>query len=193
MKQKTFNVQFRRKREGKTNYKKRLRLLLAAKPRLVVRTSLKNIIVQIVEYHQQGDKVIISAHSSELDKLGWKFSKGNIPAAYLTGLLVGEKAKEKGLKDVILDIGLTSPVKGSRAFACLKGVVDAGVKVPFSEDILPKEDRIKGSHIAKYAEQLKENKELYSKKFSEYIKLNIDPLQVPIVFDETKNKILKVK
>ena len=193
MRQKTYNVQFRRKREGKTNYKKRLKLLLAGKPRLVVRPSLKNITIQIVEYHPKGDMVVVSAHSSELDKLGWKFNKGNIPAAYLTGVLLGQKVKDKGIKEVILDIGLASPVKGSRAFACLKGAVDAGIGVPFSEDILPNEERIKGSHIAKYAGLLKENKEKYSKRFSEHIKLNIDPSQIPVIFKEIKNKILKVK
>lgn len=193
MRQKTYNVQFRRKREGKTNYKKRLKLLLAGKPRLVVRPSLKNIIVQIVEYHPEGDRVIVAAYSSELDKLGWKFNKGNIPAAYLTGVLLGQKAKDEGIKQVILDIGLKPSVKGSRIFACLKGAVDAGIDVPFSEDILPKEERIKGGHIAKYAGLLKENKEKYSKRFSEYIKLNVDPSQIPVIFEEIKNKILKVK
>ena len=193
MRQKTFNVQFRRKREGKTNYKKRLRLLLAGKPRLVIRPSLRNITVQIVEYHPKGDKIVVSAHSSELDKLGWKFNKGNLPAAYLTGLLAGKKAKDKGLKEIILDIGLNSPIKGARIFACLKGVVDASINVPVSEEILPEENRIKGTHIAKYAELLKNNKEEYSKRFSEYIKLDINPIQIPVVFDEIKNNILKVK
>ncbi|MBW2982257.1 50S ribosomal protein L18 [Candidatus Woesearchaeota archaeon] len=193
MKQKTYNVQFRRKREGKTNYKKRLKLLLAGKPRLVIRPSLKNIIVQIIEYHPKGDKVIVAAHSSELDKLGWKFNKGNMPAAYLTGLLAGQKGKDNGVKETILDIGLASPVKGSRIFACLKGVIDGGIKVPVSEEILPKEDRIKGSHITKYAESIKGKENEYSKKFSEYIKLNIDPLQISKIFEEIKKQIIKVE
>ena len=193
MRQKTYNVQFRRKREGKTNYKKRLKLLLAGKPRLVVRPSLNNMLVQIVQYHHEGDKVIVSAHSSELEKLGWKFSKGNIPAAYLTGLLVGKKAGKKAIKEMILDIGLKSPVKGSRIFACLKGIIDAGIKVPASEEILPKEERLKGGHISKYAELIKKNNEEYKKKFSKHIKLNIDPGQISRFFEEAKNKILKVE
>jgi len=40
--------------------------------------------------------------------------------------------------------------KGSRIFACLKGVVDAGISIPFSEDILPSKERISGQHIAQY-------------------------------------------
>ncbi len=193
MRQKTFNVQFRRKREGKTNYKKRLKLLQADKPRLVIRPFLKNIIAQVVKYLPEGDKTIVSVYSQELDKFEWKFNKGNTPAAYLTGLLLGQKAKTKGIKQVVLDIGLASSVKGSRIFACLKGVVDAGIEVPFSEDILPKEEHIKGSHIASYAELLKKNKEDYSKQFSGYIKRNIDPSQISVVFEEIKNKILMVK
>jgi large subunit ribosomal protein L18 len=191
MRQKKYNVQFRRKRERKTNYKKRLKLLLAGKPRVVIRPFLKNMTAQIIEYGREGDKTVVAAHSRELEKLGWKFNKGNISAAYLTGALLGKKAKGKGVKEAVLDIGLASPVKGSRAFACLRGVVDAGIKIPFSESILPKEDRIKGEHIAKYAVALKEKTEKYSKQFSSYIKLNVDPSKIPVVFEEIKNKILK--
>ena len=169
---KRINVSKRRKREGKTNYKKRIRLLLANKPRLVIRTSNSNTIAQIVEYHPKGDITAVSAHSQELEKLGWKFSKANLPAAYLIGLLAGKKAKEKGIKNAILDIGLQSPIKGSRIFACLKGVVDMGMDVPFSKDILPKEDRIKGQHIAKYKQERAD---------------------LPKIFEEIKSKIIKVK
>ncbi|MDH3382374.1 MAG: 50S ribosomal protein L18 [Flavobacteriaceae bacterium] len=190
MKQRSI-IKFRRKREGKTNYKKRLKFLQAGKPRLVIRPSLKNITAQIIEYNPQGDKTVVSVHSRELDKLGWKFNKGNIPAAYLTGVMLGKKAAEKGIKEAILDIGLASPVKGSRAFACLKGVIDTGVKVPVSEEILPKEDRIKGDHVIKFVSVLKENQEKYSKQFSGYTKSNIDPLKITTIFEEIKNKILK--
>jgi large subunit ribosomal protein L18 len=41
-----------------------------------------------------------------------------------------------------LDIGLHVPSKGTRVFAALKGVVDAGVEVPYSEDIVPDDERI---------------------------------------------------
>ena len=47
---KTHRIKFRRKREGKTDYRKRLKLLLGGKPRLVVRKSLKNITAQIAVY-----------------------------------------------------------------------------------------------------------------------------------------------
>ena len=46
---KTYTVPFRRKREGKTNYKKRLGLLKSKSLRLVVRKSNKHILVQLVD------------------------------------------------------------------------------------------------------------------------------------------------
>ena len=55
-----YRVPFRRRREGKTDYRKRLKLLLSRKPRLVVRKSLNNIIAQIVEYDEKGDRVVVS-------------------------------------------------------------------------------------------------------------------------------------
>ena len=141
---------FKRKRLGKTNYRKRLKLLLANKPRLVVRKSLKNILAQIVEYDKKGDKVVVSAHSSELRKYGYDGSKGNIPTAYLIGLLIGNKAKKKDIKELVLDIGLQNSVKGSRIYSLLKGCIDTGLNIPHSKNILPMEDRIKGKHIKNF-------------------------------------------
>ncbi|MBU0614566.1 MAG: 50S ribosomal protein L18 [Nanoarchaeota archaeon] len=139
-------IQFRRKREGKTNYKKRLKLLMAKKPRLCVRISLKTISAQIIEYAPDGDKVIGSVNSSSLTKLGIK-STGNTPSAYLTGLMVGKLAKEKGVNEMILDIGFRKPVKGSKVYAVLKGALDAGIEIPHSDDIIPSEDRLNGKNI----------------------------------------------
>lgn len=185
-----FNVPFRRKRQGKTNYKKRLKLLLANKPRLVIRKSLNYITAQIIEAHKEGDRVMVSAYSKELEKLGWNYNKKNISAAYLTGLLIGKKAKEKNIKQAILDTGFYPSIKGSKIFSCLKGAMDSGLEVPFSEKIIPSEERIKGKHVKKYAELLKENKEKYNKQFSDYIKKTIDPEKISIIFEDIKNKIL---
>ena len=142
-----FTVRFRRRRTGKTDYKKRLALLLSNKKRLVIRKSLKNIALQVIEYHPPGDRVVASAHSSELEKFGWSINKGNIPAAYLTGLLFGKKLKEKKIADAVLDIGMQRSVKASRLYAALKGVIDAGINVPHSKEIFPDENRISGKHI----------------------------------------------
>jgi hypothetical protein len=46
-----------------------------------------------------------------------------------------------------LDIGLNPPIKGSRIYAALKGVVDSGLDIPHSPDILPDDSRISGEHI----------------------------------------------
>jgi large subunit ribosomal protein L18 len=74
----------------------------------------------------------------------------NTPAAYLTGMLFAVKAKKAGQDRAILDIGLNRATTGARVFAALKGAVDAGLEIPYGEEILPSEERIKGAHIAAY-------------------------------------------
>ena len=102
-----YRVPFRRRREGKTDYRARRTLVLSRVPRLVVRLTLKNAIIQVIEAEAIGDKVSVSAHSHELAKTyGWLSNNGNIPTAYLTGLLCGFKAKANGVEKAFLDIGL---------------------------------------------------------------------------------------
>jgi len=150
MKDKRKVILFRRKREGKTNYKKRIAFLTSEKPRLVIRKSLKSFIAQIIIYEPKGDRVLTSACSAELKKLGWKFSGGNTSAAYLVGYLAGKKAKNAKITEAIADVGLYQPVKGSKLYAVLKGAVDSGLIVPHDESSIPKPERIKGKHIADY-------------------------------------------
>ncbi len=138
---------FRRRKEGKTDYKKRLKLLSSGKPRLVVRVTGKNVIVQIIEYVLEGDKTQVSAVSSELKAFGWSAYTKNIPSAYLTGLLCAKRAAKKKISSVILDIGLHTPAKGSRVFAVLAGAVDGGLEIPHEKNVLPVESRLNGSHI----------------------------------------------
>ena len=90
-------VLYRRKRELKTNYNKRLKLLTSRKPRVVVRFTNQKIVSQIVEFLPQGDFVKVAVSSEMLKKHGWKASGKNVPAAYLTGLLLGKKAVAAGL------------------------------------------------------------------------------------------------
>jgi len=183
-------VPFRRRKEGKTDYKARKALLFSAKPRLVVRDSLRNIIVQVMVAEVYGDEVIASAHSRQLiKKYGWKAPKGNIPAAYLTGLLCGLKAKSKGVKEAILDIGLNSPTKGARVFAVLNGVLDAGVDVPHTGEKLPDKDRIEGQHIVEYAEILASNPEEYQNCFSKYLEQKLPPKNLLKHFAKIKKDI----
>ncbi|MEM2994719.1 MAG: 50S ribosomal protein L18 [Candidatus Bathyarchaeia archaeon] len=184
-------VPFRRRRKGKTDYRRRKALVLSGKPRLVARSTLKNVIAQIIVAKPSGDEVLASAHSRELTKTyGWKASRKNLPAAYLTGLLCGLKAASKGVKEAILDIGLHSPSKGARVFAVLKGVLDAGIDIPHSEEKLPDEKRIKGEHIAEYAKTLASNPEAYQSRFSQYLKHEIQPEDIPKHFAKVKAEII---
>ena len=187
-----YTVPYRRRREGKTDYKLRKKLIISKMPRLVVRKTNKHIITQLVEATVIGDIVITSAHSQELrKKYGWLGDLNNLPAAYLTGLLCGLRAVDKGVKKAILDIGLHTPSRGAAVFAAMKGFVDAGVEVPHNESILPDESRIRGEHIAKYAEMLSSEKpEEYSKRFSEYLSRKLPPENLPEHFEEIKKKIL---
>lgn len=185
-------IPHRRRREQRTDYKQRLRLLKSRKPRLVVRSAGNSIVCQIIMHDSKGDRTIASATSLELKKHGWKGHTGNLPAAYLTGFLAGQKAKKHKVKEAILDMGLHISVKGSRIYAALKGAIDSGLDIPHSADILPSEERIKGEHIAHYAELLKkENPEKYGKQFSHCIKSELPPEDMPRHFEEIKAKLAK--
>jgi large subunit ribosomal protein L18 len=140
-------IHFKRRIRKKTNYVKRLALLKSEKTRLIIRKSLSNISIQFINFKPNGDETIASAVSTELKKFGWT-KTGNIPAAYLTGLLAGKKAKDKNINEAVLDLGLQTSTKGSRLYAALKGVLDSGINVPHSKDILPSEERITGKHIS---------------------------------------------
>jgi len=145
----TFQAPFRRRRQGKTNYSKRLAMVKHDKTRVVIRKTNKHIYIQGIIFQKQVDQTIVSAQSKELVKLGWKSGLKNTPAAYLTGYLFGKKAGKKDLKEGICDIGFRSPVHGSVCFAALKGALDAGISIPFEEKALPKENRLNGEHINK--------------------------------------------
>jgi large subunit ribosomal protein L18 len=185
-----YRVPLRRRREGKTDYQARKALVLSGKPRLVTRNSLKNFTAQIVVAKPYGDEVLAAAHSRELKKkYGWKAPTGNVPAAYLTGLLCGLKAKSKGVREAVLDVGLISPTKGSKVFAALSGVLDAGVNVPHDEEKIVKE-RAKGEHIAKYGKSLGAGSEIYSARFSKYLGQKLSPEKLPAHFAKVKADVV---
>jgi len=187
-----YKVPFRRRREGLTNYRKRRRLIISRKARLVVRKTNKHIIAQVVVAKPQGDVAIAGADTRALAKFGWRGDENNTPAAYLLGLIVGYKAKARGVEEAVLDIGLHRPVAGARVFAALKGALDAGLEIPHGEEVLPDEDRIKGTHVAEYAKKLKEeNPELYKARFSRYLQRGLEPEKLPEHFDEVKKKIIE--
>ncbi|MEM2122043.1 MAG: 50S ribosomal protein L18 [Candidatus Bathyarchaeia archaeon] len=187
-----YNLPYRRRREGKTYYGRRMRLILSGKPRFVVRSSNKYTIVQVVEAGIRGDNVLASAHSRELtSKYGWRGGCGNISAAYLTGFLAGVRALKLGVSEAMLDIGLRSATRGAKVFAALKGGLDAGLDIPHRDEVLPSLERIRGEHIANYAEQLSETPEMYESRFSQYLRNDLRPQDLPSHFEEVKSKIVE--
>ncbi|MBS7643321.1 50S ribosomal protein L18 [Candidatus Bathyarchaeota archaeon] len=188
-----FRVPFRRRLEGKTNYYLRRRLISSKKPRLVIRGSLKHITVAVVEAKSDGDYTLACAHSSELaKKVGWLGGCGNLPAAYLTGLLAGYRAVLKGIKDAVLDIGLHFPSKGARVFAALRGALDAGLHVPHGNSVLPDDKRISGEHIAEYARKISSDLDLYRKRFSSYLARNQKPEELPEHFNMVRKRVIEL-
>jgi large subunit ribosomal protein L18 len=151
----TYRMPFKRRREGKTDYSRRLKLLKSGKPRLVVRKTLNYIRAQIIGFEMIGDKTMVAADSKELKKHGWNFACDNLPAAYLTGMLIGKKAAGRGIEMAILDGGLVKSTKGSKIYAAVKGARDAGLNIPIDEEMLPDENRVKGMHIAGHVEKFK--------------------------------------
>ncbi|MBI3641916.1 MAG: 50S ribosomal protein L18 [Nitrosopumilales archaeon] len=135
----------RRLREEKTNYRKRKHLLMGRRDYITVQISNENTLVQIHKPEMQGDKVLASAHSRYLLGKGWKGSRKNIPAAYLTGYLAGKKALGKGVKAAVLYSGTRKYTQ--RMAAALKGVIDAGLEVPADSETFPNEERITGKHL----------------------------------------------
>jgi large subunit ribosomal protein L18 len=185
----TYKVSFRRRRTNLTNYRKRLALLKSGKPRMVVRKTNRQVIVQFINFTNDHDETIASATSNELAQFNWKPST-NLPSSYLTAYLCANKAKKKGVKSAVLDSGLYTPSKGSFLFAAAKGARDAGIEIPIG-DIEIDEERISGKHISEYASSLSGSEE-YNKRFSNYIKKGMKPEEIQNVFKQVKEKISKL-
>ncbi|MBI4439097.1 50S ribosomal protein L18 [Candidatus Woesearchaeota archaeon] len=146
MKNKRYAVQYRRQAEGRTDYRKRTKLLMSDLPRVVVRRTLKRIIIQVTVPEPKGDRVMLSVDSNELKKYGWKVGL-NISTAYLTGLIAGKRALAKGVSGGVADLGNYSRVNGGRIYAALKGMVDSGLAIRHDPVVFPSDDRIRGMHI----------------------------------------------
>ena len=145
------SIPFSRKLSGRTNYRRRLALLKANAPRLVVRKTLTGLIMQLVDFDEKGDAVRFTVSSRVLKNLGWKHSCKNIPASYLCGLLMGKIALDAKFSGVVPDIGLHSVTRGGRIFAALKGAKDAGLELSVSDDVVPDGSAVSGARIAAYA------------------------------------------
>lgn len=95
---KRFQVKFRRRIEGKTDYYQRKRLITQRKNkyntpkwRFVVRRTNNRIICQVVWSTIAGDKIKASADSYELRNYGLEAGLTNYAAAYATGLLTARR------------------------------------------------------------------------------------------------------
>lgn len=142
-----YAVKFRRRRSGKTDYRRRLALLKSHKTRLVVRRTNTRTIVQFVDFDIKGDIVRAAATSQELKAFGWPLGHSNTPSSYLAGLLAARRAVKAGVSEAVLDLGLSMPVAGGGLYAALKGALDGGVKVPHDKEVLPAKERLEGGHI----------------------------------------------
>jgi large subunit ribosomal protein L18 len=174
---------FRRRKEMKTDYHARLAMIKSGEPRMVVRASNSHTTVQFVKWTANGDVTVVSATTAQLAEHGWKSGTGNVPAAYLVGILAGNAAKKAGITKAVLDIGLASSTPGGRIYSALKGVLDAGVNVNHDAAMLPSEDRINGKHIATWSASAKKP------NFSKY---GIAAVDFPKHVVEVKSKIMKV-
>ncbi len=177
-----YNVPMRRRREVRTDYHQRLRLLKSGKPRLVARISNNHVRAQLVTLGPDSDETVASAISADLEEFGWEAPTGNLPSAYLTGLLAGRRALDAGIEEAVLDIGLHSPTPGSKVFAVQEGAIDAGLDIPHNEAVLPDWRRNRGEHIAEYAADREEP--LYSGSF--------DATDLPEHFDDIRETLLEL-
>lgn len=143
----------RRKKEYKTDYSKRIKMLKSNSPRVVFKKTNKYILTQYVKSKEAQDKVEIGVNSKDLLRYGWpkelKGSLKSIPASYLTGLLIGKEILRKKLEKPIVDFGMARVLHKNRAFAFLRGLKDSGIDVGCKEEFFPSEERIKGKHIKK--------------------------------------------
>ena len=143
-------LRFKRRRNAETDYHRRSRMLRGGVPRAVVRVSNTQVTCQLVAYEPEGDRVLESITGKSLvDSHKWPpdASRKSVPACYLAGFAMATSAISSGHSQAIMDIGLAASSSGNRAYAALKGMIDAGMEIPHSEDVLPSEERINGEHI----------------------------------------------
>jgi large subunit ribosomal protein L5e len=107
-----YQVKFRRRREGKTDYYARVRLVTqdknkynSPKYRLVVRITCRDIVTQIFYSKITGDVCVCAAYAHELPRYGIPVGLTNYASAYATGLLLARRLLKK--------LGLDSKYQGN--------------------------------------------------------------------------------
>ncbi len=185
----------RRRREGKTDYRKRKGIVVGRENFVTVSTSSKYVYSQVHKATLSGDITLGSASSSELQgKFGWKGSAKNLPASYLTGFLLGRRCLEKKLSNLVFYSGVGRFVHGSRISSLLKGLRDAGVEIVVSESIFPNDGRVKGEHIRDYSKKLEaEDKNAFKRTFANILSSGFDPREYPAHFEQVRSSLDQVK
>ena len=139
----------RRRREYKTDYKKRFALLKSKLPRIIFRKTNRYLITQYIKSDGAQDKILIGIDSKVLLKYGWPKEESikSTPAAYLTGYLIGKKLLSKRLEKPILDLGMARVLHKTVIYAFIQGLIDSGIKIECKKENFPEESRIKGEHL----------------------------------------------
>lgn len=171
-----------------------------------------------------------AAYAHELPRYGIAQGLTNWAAAYATGLLCARRLLKKlgldetytGAEEVdgtfytveevedgprpfkaFLDVGLRRTTTGARIFGALKGAVDGGLAIPYSESRFPGYDKdakqadaelvrnyVYGVHVADYMEYLQEeDEEMYKRQFAKYIEAGIEPDALEDMYTEAHAKI----
>jgi large subunit ribosomal protein L5e len=139
---KRFQTRFRRRREGKTDYYARKRLIIQDKNkyntnkyRLVARITCSRVICQVIYATIKGDRVLCAADSTELKRFGLDPGLTNYAACYATGLLVARRLLNKTGLDKLYagakkvdgeDYDVQNDVKGDQRRP-FKAVLDVGL------------------------------------------------------------------
>ncbi len=144
-------TQKRRRKENKTDYLKRLKLLKGDKPRIVFRRTNRFIISEYITSHEAQDKIVFGFDSRRLNEYGWpKNAQGSLKsttAAYLTGYLMGKSVIKQKLENPIVDTGMNRTIHKNKIYGFIKGLIDSGIKMECKKEFFPEENRIKGEHL----------------------------------------------
>ncbi|CDJ35664.1 LOW QUALITY PROTEIN: ribosomal protein L5, putative [Eimeria mitis] len=210
---KRFQVKYRRRREGKTDYAARRRLTLqdknkynAPKYRFVVRVTNTRVLCQVMYATMQGDRLVCSADSKELTRYGIKKGLADefVGVEKPTGeeYHIEEVSEDRRPFKCVLDVGIVSTTVGNRVFGAMKGACDGGLHIPHSNKRFPgftkgeegggsrKVPIIYGLHVAEYMRTLKEeDPERYQSQFSAYIRNKIDADSIEKMYQEAFQKI----
>jgi len=137
-----YQTKYKRRRQGKTDYYARKRLITQAKNkynapkyRLVVRFTNRDIVMQIVTAELTGDKVFCAAYSHELKAYGIEHGLTNWAAAYCTGLLIARRVLKKlgmdeefeGVAEADGEYNLTEATEGDEPRRPFKAYLDVGL------------------------------------------------------------------